>query len=114
MQDIFKFLNVDNNFTPDLSQKYNVTQIKRMPRNTQLHNFLNQENPIKSFFKVLFPVELRKIMREIIREKNTVQVREPFKPSLSPQFRQQLLEEYREDLLNLQTLIDRDLSAWLV
>ncbi|MGB3514641.1 MAG: sulfotransferase [Microcoleaceae cyanobacterium] len=113
VQDIFKFLNVDRNFTPDFSQKYNVSQIKRMPRNTKLHNFLTQDNPIKSFFKVLFPVELRKIITGYIKKKNTVRVSESFKPSLSPQVRQQLLEEYREDILNLQTLIERDLSAWL-
>ena len=35
------------------------------------------------------------------------------KPTLSPEIRQELLVIYREDILKLQDLIDRDLSKWL-
>lgn len=113
VQDIFKFLNVDRDFTPDFSQKYNVSQIKRMPRNTKLHNFLTQDNPIKSFLKVFLSNNLRKTITGYLRKKNTIKVNGAFKPSFSPQVRQQLMEEYREDILKLENLMNRDLSKWL-
>ena len=34
-------------------------------------------------------------------------------PSLEPEVRRELLHIYREDILKLQDLIQRDLSAWL-
>ncbi|MEO1684968.1 MAG: hypothetical protein AAFS06_17135 [Cyanobacteria bacterium J06631_12] len=35
------------------------------------------------------------------------------KPILSPDIRQQLVDLYQDDILQLQGLIDRDLSGWL-
>ena len=35
------------------------------------------------------------------------------KPGLDPEIRRQLIDFYREDILRLQDLIGRDLSAWL-
>ena len=35
------------------------------------------------------------------------------KPTLDPKLRRELLEVYRDDIARLETLIGRDLSAWL-
>ena len=35
------------------------------------------------------------------------------RPQLSPEHRRELIALYREDILKLQDLIQRDLSAWL-
>jgi len=35
------------------------------------------------------------------------------KPTFDPQVRQQLVSEFKPDILELEKLIDRDLSAWL-
>ncbi|NEO53880.1 MAG: hypothetical protein F6K54_12795 [Okeania sp. SIO3B5] len=113
LQEIFDFLKVDNKFTPDLSTKYNISQLKRVPRNTRLHNFLTKDNYIKSVLKIFFPIKLRQTITGYLNKKNITQAKEPFKPSFSAQLRTQLIEEYKEDIFNLQALINHDLSRWL-
>lgn len=100
MQNIFAFLEVDSSFCPALSVKHNVSGVGK---NKALHEFLLKTNPIKSILKPLVPGKLR----------TQIKNRSLTKPKLLPQLRQQLLEEYREDILQLQDLIQRDLSMWL-
>ena len=68
---------------------------------------MTQDNPIKSLFKSFLPKTLRDRVKQDVLKKNTT------KPQLSPELRQQLIEEYREDILKLQDLLQRDLSKWL-
>lgn len=106
LQDIFRFLGVDDTFAPDVSLRHNVSGI---PRNKALHTFLGQEHhPIKTILKPLLPKELRRRVMLILQNRN---LDKP--PSLPPELRRQLIEVYREDILNLQDLIQRDLSKWL-
>ena len=104
VQDIFRFLEVDESFTPDVSRKHNQS---RIPRNQSWHRFLSQPNQIKSLLKPLLPVQFRQRLQTRLKKKNL------HKPTLSPEIRQQLLAEYREDILKLQDLLQRDLSQWL-
>jgi hypothetical protein len=104
MQDIFRFLEIDDTFTPDLSKKHNVSVI---PRNKALHQFLSQANPIKSLFKPLLPLEMRQRLQANLKQQNL------FKPQLSPEVRKKLVALYRDDILQLQELLPRDLSTWL-
>lgn len=57
------------------------------------------------------PLEMRQKLRSSIIELNSAG--KELKP-LSSEERQVLTEFYREDILKLQDLIDRDLSSWLV
>ena len=104
LQDIFKFLAIDNVFCPDMSKKHNASQI---PRNKTWHKFVNQPNIIKSIIKPFLPVHLRQNF------KKTAKKNKLYKPQLSPEVRQLLLTEYQPDILQLQELIGRDLSKWL-
>lgn len=65
--DIFRFLNIDETFIPDMSIRHNGTSITQDER-----------------------------------------------PSLLPEIRRQMVRVYREDILQLQDLIQIDLSEWLV
>jgi len=105
LQDIFHFLGVDETFIPDTSLRYNVTGI---PRSRLLHRFLIKPNFIKAPFKPLFPEKLRKRMVMYLKNRNLV------KPPLPPRVRNWLIRLYRDDILRLQDLIQRDLSQWLV
>lgn len=105
MGDIFSFLEVDDRFTPDISER--VRKARPIPKNKILHSLLTQPNPLKSALKSVFPSKLRQQVASSVKEKNLVKL----KPS--EEVRQQLIEEYREDILNLQDLIGRDLSKWL-
>ncbi|NJO77613.1 MAG: sulfotransferase [Cyanobacteria bacterium RM1_2_2] len=104
-QDIFEFLGVHSAFVPDLSRK----NISAMPKNQLLNLFLSNRNPIKLAIKPLLPKQLRQQVAGNIRKLNMAD-----KPSLSPETRQSLIKIYREDVLKLQDLIQKDLSSWLI
>lgn len=104
MQDIFDFLEVDTSFTPDMSHKYNLSVI---PRNNFWHHFLKNSNPVKSIIKPFLPSNFRRNLKIKAKQKNL------FKPSFSPKIRQQLMSEYKEDILKLQELTKQDFSVWI-
>ena len=106
LQDIFRFLGVDDTFVPDTSQKHNASGI---PRNKALYKFLRRSNPIKN---ILTPFLPSKRLRQHVKA-NLMNLNTRKKPQLLPDVRTQLIEEYREDILRLQELIQRDLSQWL-
>ncbi len=104
LHDIFKFIGVDVAFVPDMSTKFNVSGI---PKNKVLHNFLTGENSIKAVLRPFLPANLRSKLINRYYEKGLD------KPQLSQELRHQLIHIYREDILKLQDLIQRDLSGWL-
>jgi len=104
LRSIYNFLGVDADFVPDLT-KCNVSGV---PKSKAFQALLTQKNPIKSAAKALLPGSLR---RSLYRELKTRNLGE--KPVLSVETRHQLQALYREDTLQLQTLINRDLSHWL-
>lgn len=101
LQDIFRFLGVDETFVPDISIRHNVTGI---PKNNVLRALLQSLNPVKPVFKLFLPA----MLSHYIKKQTFVKP-----PSLSPELRRQLIEVYREDILKLQYLIQYDLSKWL-
>ncbi len=106
LQSIFQFLDVDHTFLPEVSIKYNIASI---PKNRAVLNLLKKPNVAKSALKFLLPDQSCQDLRINIGKINST----PEKPQLSLQVRKQLIEEYREDILKLQELIQRDLSSWL-
>ena len=104
IQNITRFLEVDDTFAPDLERK-NVSGI---PKNRLVQNLLTKKNPLKSVLKPLLPESLRQSVIQNISQRNL-----GAKPTLSPQMRQNLIAIYQEDILKLQELIQRDLSHWL-
>lgn len=100
LQDIFRWLEVEDTFIPDMALRPNKSG---MPKNKLLHQILTKPNPLKSLLKPLFPAQIRQKIQH--QNLNT--------PQISPEVRQQLLDLYRVDILQCQDLIQRDLSAWL-
>ncbi len=100
LQDIFRWLEVDDTFVPDMALRPNKSG---MPKNKLLHQILTKPNPLKTLLKPLFPAKIRQKIQH--QNLNT--------PQISPEVRQQLLDLYRADILQCQDLINRDLSAWL-
>ena len=77
-----------------------------------LHRFLAHPNPVKDAMKPLMPESLRSRIRRwraVVMERNIM----PTGPGMSPATRQELVSLFRPDVLELQGLIERDLSAWL-
>ena len=104
MSNLFRFLGVASTFVPNTSEKKNVSFI---PKNRSLQAFITKRNPVKSIIKPLIPEKLRQGAVNKLKRWNQC------KPELSLDIRKQLIQEYREDILNLQDLIQRDLSKWL-
>ncbi len=105
-QDMLQFLDVDTRFVPDMNTRYHI--INALPKNRNLYTFLTQENPIKTALRQLVPAQIRKPMAAKVYRKNFE------KPQrLTAEMRRQFTPRFRDDILKLQDLLDRDLSHWL-
>ncbi|MCB0184311.1 MAG: sulfotransferase [Caldilineaceae bacterium] len=105
LQSLFRFIGVDPTFMPDMSLQENKTGI---PVNAKLQLFLKYEHPLKDLAKPLLPKRYRERLRVNVLNRNLRKA-----PKLDPTVRDALKEEYRSDILHLETLIQRDLRAWL-
>lgn len=104
LKDIFHFLNVDETFTSEIVTPKNISGI---PKSKALYTFLRKNNSVKSFFKPFIPSRFRKQMISQLMQKNML------KPTRSLEIQLKLREIFREDILELQELLQRDLSKWL-
>jgi hypothetical protein len=104
LRDIFLFLEVNPSFVADTSGQHNISGV---PRNRALHAvYLYLNRPLVKRF---VPTSLLEKWREPVRRWLLTRP-----PELSGDERKRLVEEiFREDILRLQELIDRDLSRWL-
>ena len=104
VKDLWQFLQVDDRVKLPLGDRKNVTGI---PKNRFFYNFLTTKNIFKEPLKLIVPPSIRDRIVTTLKNK-TLQ-----KPQLSPEIRSQLIEAYREEIEQLQSLIKRDLSGWL-
>lgn len=101
LQDLSKFLGVDN-FNFDTNEKYNEAG---MPRFSKINYFINQTGII-SFAKKIFPHHWRAPLKKMLYRGDNI-------PKLKEEDKHWLINYYKEDVLKLQGLIDKDLSKWL-
>ena len=101
VRDIFRFLEVDDTFLPDLSRPINVSYF---PRHRALHQWFRHFKQGKIFPRL--PRPLAKLLAGGMRRMNLV------RPAIPHETRQQLTEEFARDRERLQELIGRDLSLW--
>jgi hypothetical protein len=111
LKDIYRFLGVEDTFTPDVSRRYNVSGVPTNESRYALYTFLLRQNPVKSIVKPLLPKGLRRRLFTTLL--STLQDRTLVKPPLPVDVQRQLTELYRDDILRVQELIGRDLSKWL-
>lgn len=108
MSNLYRFIGVDD-LALDTSKKAQVAQV---PKVKLVNDLLQRQNPLRASIASLLKPLLPEAARQNLRQK-LVQLNSQDKTSLSPEERQGLIEIYREDILKLQDLIQRDLSAWL-
>lgn len=110
MQDLYRFLEVDDTFQPDTSKRY---QQAKVPKSSTVNALLNSHNPVRqtvaSMLKLIMPESVRQRVRSTLIGWNS-QTKEAV--ALSPNNRHVLADRYREDVQKLQDLIHRDLSHW--
>jgi Sulfotransferase family len=104
MTELFSFIGVDPGFQPDTQPRHNPANV---PRSRILNRFLYQPAVIRTA-KAVLPERLHGSAKRV-REVN---LEEP--PKMSPELRSRLLALYREDILSLEGLVQKDLSTtWL-
>lgn len=104
IQDLFNFLDVDTSFIPDTSLEYNVSMGSK---NKLLGYLIYKPNILKSTAKTIMKEESRTKIKNKIFKKFTN------RPQLENSSREFLREIYKEDILKLQDLINKDLTLWL-
>lgn len=111
MQDLYQFIGVDSTFQVDVSERKQVAQV---PKNRWFNKLLRTRNPIRETAATVLkflPEESRQNLRSALLSINSQDKKKV--ALLSDDDRQKLLEIYREDTTQLQTLIQRNLSHWL-
>ena len=106
LQAIFRFLNVDTGFLPDTSYRHNVSGT---PRSRLLHDFLVHPSLLKSGMKLLVPSSIRMQLQLALMRRNIKQGELEI-PYATVDY---LRELYRDDIVQLQRFIGKDLSGWL-
>lgn len=102
LAEIFRFLGVDPNFSPDLSKHYNQAQV---PRFLAIGRFLKQRGIWQRMAK-LSPSGVRPFLKKLaIRSRGSM--------VMSPSDGAFLRNYYREDIQKLARLLNRDFSDWL-
>ena len=101
-RDLFGFLDVDTAFLPDMTVRHNPANV---PKSALLNRILYQPRVIRGV-KAVLPARLEQTAKRL-RQRNLSPA-----PSFPADLRAELLEHYREDILRLEELIDRDLSGW--
>ncbi len=104
LADLFAFLDVDPGFRPDMRPRHNVSG---RPRNARLQRWLTRRHPAKEALKRWIPEDWGHRLITRVQPLNVV------REELEPATRRRLIDAYRDDILQLQTRIDRDLSHWL-
>ena len=102
VRDLFGFLGVDTDFVPDTTVRHNPANV---PKSAVLNRILYQPRVIRGV-KAVLPARLEKTAKRL-RQRNLSPA-----PSFPPDLRAELLDLYREDILRLEELTDRDLSGW--
>ena len=105
---LYAFLGVDEAFLPNVQARYNMSGV---PKNTFLYNFLHRDSLLRRMLKPLarrcLPAGRIAVYRTRLTRKNL-----SFLPRDNA-LHAELRKRFADDVLHLQDLIGRDLSAWL-
>lgn len=100
---LFAFLDVDPDFVPGNERHYNRSGI---PRGRWMKFVMRQRRRLPRAVRQIVPARARSLAMEQLS-------RHLRRPDLPARERQRLVALYRDDILSLQQLAERDLSHWL-
>ncbi|MEQ9625952.1 sulfotransferase family protein [Coleofasciculus chthonoplastes] len=112
MKDLFNYLGVDAEFIPDTTQTYNKSG---QTKNKLINKIIlaPKSSPIVKILKLYLPGNLKNFLVNLQNQLRNKNMASPV--PLPPDIKQKIIQKYyREDILKLQDLIQRDLSSWLV
>ena len=104
LNSICNFLEVRSDFVPNTNEKLNTAGV---PKYGKLNYYINQ-NGLVSWAKRKFPRSWRKPFKKMMYSTEQSDI-----PKMTADEREWLINYYREDIMNLSGLLNRDLSDWL-
>lgn len=104
MRQLYGFLEVNDPFLPDVSRIHNQASVLRSPA---LHRFLRSDSLLKRLVRQVTSQGARRRTSRWLRQWNHAPP-----PPLPPDLRRELTAAQDDDIVRLQDLIGRDLSAW--
>ena len=112
MREVYQFLDVSDEFVPDTSVRYNVSGV---PKQRALAPILiwkkgSFRNKLTGAARQVLPKWVEQPLLGLQRKWQSQQL---VKPPMSPEIREKLALKFRDDILQLQDILDRDLSHWL-
>lgn len=102
--EIFALIGVDDSFVPDLSYKPNAGGV---PKNRLIQDLMMKPYGPTKILGSLLPQKLRERIKHAVSDRNLE------RPEFPDAARARLLGELGDDILRLQEMLGRDLSAWL-
>ncbi len=113
LSDIYSIFQIEPIFN-GIEKKHNVSGLpnKKSIKQKLFYKFFKDEkNSAKLVVKKIVPECIRKFVRSYVT-KNWFE-KKLIKPKMDERVRNELIEYYRDDILKLEKLIQRDLSNWL-
>ena len=108
LKDLYTFLNINPSFKNSFNEEHNVSGV---PRFKYFHKLLVHDNPLKTIIqKILSPIVSAEKLRKIARSARTLNQGE--KMELSGNDEQYLIKEYKDEISNLEHILDRNLNIW--
>jgi hypothetical protein len=101
VQDIYQYVGVDDTFTPKIDKK---TREGYLPKSMTVHRLVETPNPIRTSLEKLLPPQTYRNFIRSVKNLNSGAI-----PPLSDRLREKLQLIFREDILKLQVLLDREL-----
>jgi hypothetical protein len=109
VQDIYKFLEVDDSFVPMDDDTFNKSGV---PKNRLLHTLLMKDNKLKKILrptlKVMIPSHIMQSAVNYLRNKNLA-----YTLKIKQETKEKLQKEFEDDIRKLEELINRDLKHWM-
>jgi hypothetical protein len=103
LKNVFSFIGVDDTFLPDTSITYNEGGV---PKRKLLNAVLTRPGLVKRLLRPIMPAAAMKFYTRLKHDNLE-------KPPLDDEVRARLVALYRDDVLRLQDMTGKDLSAWL-
>jgi hypothetical protein len=108
VQDAYRFLGVDFSYAPDVRMRYKTSGF---PRSKMINKFFAEPTRLRSLARAAG----RLIFKENgwIKRRDSLKDKMYAKQEMNPETRKTLENVFRDDIMELQELIQKDLSHWL-
>ena len=111
MRQIYAFLGANAEFKPNTTRKHNPSG---EPRSKLLNRYLKRPNRLKDSVKpVLKTLHLYPVVQSFMNNIKGIHDKSLKAVCMNEIIRSELIEYYKTDIMNLEAVIDRDLSHWL-